>query len=74
MRLDNGRVIGGYSNLAWSSSGYGSSGSSYGSSSTAFLFSITNNYKHTLATGGSWNSCAIYSRGGYDPIFGYGGG
>ena len=62
MRLSTGKIIGGYTSASWSSS------SSYYNDSNAFLFSITNSFKHTL------RSCSnvMYRHASYGPTFGGG--
>ena len=67
MRLSTGRVIGGYTSASWSSSsGY------YSRDCNAFLFSITNNYKHTIQHLSSCSEYAMYRRSDYGPTFGNG--
>ena len=58
------RIVGGYTGVAWSTLG------SWKPDPTAFLFSITNDYKHPLisATGAS----AVYHSSSYGPTFGGG--
>ncbi|EOD33070.1 hypothetical protein EMIHUDRAFT_455896 [Emiliania huxleyi CCMP1516] len=64
-RYDNGVIAGGYSSVSWTSNYYGA----YSSSSTAFLFSISKNHKHSIRN----PSYAIYNHRYYDgPTFGNG--
>jgi hypothetical protein len=62
-RLSTGKVIGGYAPVSWSST------SSYSGDTTAFLFSITNDFKHTV-TGTSIHY--MYNGSAYGPTFGGG--
>ena len=65
MKLGDNRVIGGYT-LTGSSSGYS------GCDSSAFLFSVSMNYKHTSS--GAYYSCSnsYYNYSSYGPTFGGG--
>jgi len=67
VKTDQGRVIGSYASKSQTSN------NNYFSDSTAFLFSLTNNFKH-LPTNrhGAQNMHASYSNNGYGPTFGGG--
>ena len=63
-----GKVIGGYRSLAWDGNVY-----NYRFDANAFLFSITNDFKHTQ-TGfyASYNLYSVYDGPYYGPTFGAG--
>jgi hypothetical protein len=63
-KLSTGKIIGGYAPVAWTSS------SSYKGDSTAFLFSVTNDFKHIVKTG--MTSYFMYDGSTYGPTFGGG--
>ncbi len=61
--LATGRLIGGYANQSW-----GTVNNGYFGNSNSFLFSLTNNYKHSWYRYGYY----LYSGNSYGPIFGGG--
>ena len=64
MKLSTGKIIGGYSDLSWASSGNNVA------SSNAYLFSITNDWQMTMISPGySW---ALYHNSDYGPTWGGG--
>ena len=64
MRLSNGKVIGGYTTVPWERSG----DSSYSSAPGSFLFSITDDWKHSLIR----ENTAVLREPNYGPTFGGG--
>jgi hypothetical protein len=58
------RIMGGYTGISWASTG------SWKTDPAAFLFSITNDYKHTLVT--ATGASAVYHTSTYGPTWGSG--
>ena len=64
-----GRLFGGYTSRPWNSG----AGCSYHFDASAFLFSLTNNFKHEqTGTYGYYNQHSVYDCGTYGPTFGGG--
>ena len=61
----NARIIGGYASLSW-----GGQNGQYRTTSNSFLFSLTNNFKHTLRS--TPNGSSFYNNYTYGPTFGGG--
>jgi hypothetical protein len=69
-KTDTGKLFGGYTSLAWQG---GNGACQWRSDPTAFLFSLTNNFKHSQPTDYSYNyEYSIYDCQPYGPTFGGG--
>jgi hypothetical protein len=62
VKLDNGKLIGGYASVSWNSGG------SYFGDSSCFLFSLTNSFKHSHYR----YTNNLYGNSSYGPTFGGG--
>jgi hypothetical protein len=65
-RTSTGRLFGGFTNLSWGAA------CGYRKDLTAFLFSLTNSYKHAQTGAYSGSGLSIYDCSSYGPTFGGG--